>query len=112
MFAELICFAVFTPATPVAVAAMRNAAGTTTEKPTRIATGHYVFTTPVPLDFQRIDVVGRAYNAAGNLRHVAVVPSAIANDGGTQFDVFIRDAADALSDDALNVEVTVRKLPL
>jgi hypothetical protein len=110
---SVICSTVFTPATPVASAYMYNmGSGIASGLPERVAAGQYRCTTPVNLDLQKISITARGYNAAGDNRLVTVVPSAMANDAGTQFDIFIKTDAGAASDDCLNVECTVSRLPL
>ena len=111
----LVCSTVFTPGVaplPCTSAYMHNALGTVDPLvPDTTAAGHYFFETPTPLDLQNISIEARAYNAAGGVRLVSVVPLPILN-GGTQFDVFVSDDAAALSEDFVNCEVTVTRLPL
>jgi hypothetical protein len=107
---EVVCSTVFTPATPVASGYMRNVAGSTTTLPTRIAAGQYRVVCPDQVELQRQSITARAYEATGVSRLVTVVPTLVA--GGTQLDIFIKTDAGVASDDCLNVEVTMARLPL
>ncbi len=110
---SIVASTVFVPATPVASAYMYNMGSPIASGlPERVAAGQFRCTTPVVLDLQNISITARAYNAAGDNRIVSVVPSAMANDAGTQLDIFIKTDAGVASDDALNVECTVARLPL
>lgn len=111
----LICSTVFTPGVAPAACAsayMRNCYGTTTAAlPDTVIAGNYQVNTPDDLDFQNISITARAYDAAGSVRKVTVVPTQILN-GGTNFDIYVRDDAGALTEDFVNCEVTVTRLPL
>lgn len=107
---EVVASTVFTPATPVAAAYMRNCAGSTTTLPTRIGAGHYRVVCPDQVELQRQSITERAYSAAGVNRIVTTVPTLVA--GGTQLDIYINTDAGVPSDDCLNVEVTLARLPL
>ena len=111
----LICSTVFTPGVaplPCASAYMHNATGGVDPLvPDTTVAGQYLFTTPDQLDLQNISIEARAYNAAGDNRRVMVVSTQIIN-GGTQFEVFVNDDAGAASEDFVNCEVTVTRLPL
>ena len=107
---EVVASTVFLPATPVASAYMRNCAGSTTTLPTRIAAGQYRVICPDEVELQRQSITARGYNAAGANRLVTVVPSLVAT--GTQLDIFIKTDAGVASDDCVNVEVTLARLPL
>ncbi len=122
---EVLVSTVFAPVTegPVLSAYMNNLQGLTAiAVPTRIAAGHYQVQTFAAFDQKRISITARGYNAAGDVRHV----SAVLGDGNTPglnpttadpvntptvIDIYIRDDANAVSDDALFVEVTVAQLP-
>ena len=112
MFDDLVCSTVFVPAAPVASASVRNCHGSADVLPTRVAAGHYRVETPDNLDFLKTSITARASVSTGVALIVDVMPAALSLNGGTRFDIFIRDAADALTDAADYVEVTVRKLPL
>jgi len=107
---DVVASTIFTPATPVADAYVRNCAGSTTTLPTRIAAGQYRVVCPDQVELKRQSITARAYNAAGDNRLVTVVPTLVA--GGTQLDIFIKTDAGVASDDCVNVEVTLARLPL
>lgn len=114
---NIIACTVFTPvvgANP-AVFANRNftgVVGAATDAPLRIAAGHWQVTANGSFVNTMMSINARAYNAAGLNRLVTVVPNASLGDR-TVFDIFLAtDVASTPSDDALFVEVTIRRLPL
>jgi hypothetical protein len=110
----LIASTVFTPgAFPDACtsAYMRNCAGVANpDVPDTAALGRYKVIVACALDLQKISINARAYNAAGSVRNVTVIPT-VAGDQ-SQLDMYVRDDAGALSEDFVNCEVTVTRLPL
>jgi len=109
---------IFTPADPVAAASMRNCAGLTAgsvlqEFPAMIIAGQFQIRVPESFGHQDISIEARAYNAAGDTRAVTVVPTVLTvGVDESIYDIFIRDDLGALTNDALNVEVTAYRLPL
>ncbi len=112
----LIASTVFTPGVAPAnctSAYMRNCSGANlpADVPVTIAAGHYEITVPGNLDEQRISVNARAYNAAGaNRRTTVVFTNALG--GNCTVDIYVRDDAGALSEDFVNCEVSISRLPI
>jgi len=108
---EVVASTIFAPANPVVSAYMRNCAGDAAAVvPTRVGAGHYRVTSPDQVELQRQSITARAYNAAGANRLVQVVPTLTA--AGTVLDIYINTDAGVASDDCVNVEVTLARLPL
>ena len=107
---EVVASTVFLPAGPVVSGYVRNCAGDVTALPTKVAAGHYRVTCPDQVELQRQSITARAYNAAGANRIVTVVPTL--SGAGTVLDIFIKTDAGVASDDCVNVEVTLARLPL
>lgn len=113
----LISSTVFTPGVAPANCAsayMRNCsgAGTNPDVPTTVAAGHYQVVIPGNLDEQRISVNARAYatNSPNNRRVTVVFTNALG--GNCTLDIYVRDDAGALSEDFLNCEVSISRLPI
>jgi len=110
----LIASTVFTPGVfplPCTSAYMRNCYGDTTPGlPETDALGEYFVTVPGGIDEQNISVNARAYNAAGDTR--AVVVTFTAFGGNTIVHIYVNSDAAARSEDFVNCEVTICRLPL
>jgi len=111
----LIASTVFTPGVaPDACtsAYMRNCYGTVDPLvPDTIAAGQYLIVVPGNLDEQRISVTARAYNAAGDTRNVTVRFTNFLG-GNCNVGIFVKNDAAADSEDFVNCEVTICRLPL
>ncbi len=115
---NVLASTVFVPSTginPVTDYYVNNLSGANRTPPDKIAVGHYRVTAEGAFVEKEISINTHATNAAGDARWVEAVPSTpliSGNDVHTTFDLFVRTAADALTDDALFVEFTVSDLPL
>lgn len=111
----LIASTVFTPGVapaPCASAYVHNCDGITTPGlPDTVAAGHYQVIVPGNLDPQRISVISRAYNAAGDVRNVSVNFTNFLG-GNCTLDIYVKDDLGAASEDFVNCEVTICRLPL
>lgn len=119
---DIIGYTIFDPAAPVVTAKMRNVNGLTAGNvvqalPARIAAGNYGCQIGAEISPREVETSpNNCTNAAGDLRSVTIDWGAPAN-GVTPFNIMIwaDDAVTgipALSDDAVNVGVVVRRLPL
>jgi hypothetical protein len=109
----LLAATVFTPGVAPAECVsgyMRNCAGSGTVLPGTVNAGHYAVIVEDALEVQKISINARAYNAAGDVRRVSVMPTVVGTQ--TQLDIYVRNDLGALSEDFVNCEVTVTRLPL
>jgi hypothetical protein len=107
------------PVNPIAQTPyMRNARGAVNPLvPDSVAAGHYRFTVGGDVDTKHVSITPRATNAAGANRVVSVVLTRpiLPLTTPTTVDVFVRDTAAAdgvLSEDFVDCEVTIARLPL
>ncbi len=115
----LRAFTIFRPVVegPVLIHRERDCAGSNVSTaPARVGQGHYrVFSPDQFVDNGDVSITKHATSLQnpGVNRFVTVVLSLVGPvPQRSQIDVFIRDEADALTDDALFVECTIERMPI